>query len=113
MKVSLLVLCLVVIQAIFPLIALADGTPSGGYDRLGNTVTVSVKVTTKPDGAYVEITVHQSVPGTTSPAPPAEPTPLEVTRTDPAPVAHADPPTPPPTVQNRFWSDPTGVYEQT
>jgi len=111
MKVPLLVLCLVVLSAMLPSTAFADGPPPGTFNPVGNTPVVHVSVTTRPDGAYIEITVHQSVPGATDRRSPAAPTPGALAPVVPTPSTDATPSQP--SQKNRFWSDATGVYEQT
>lgn len=79
--------------------------------------TAVAKVVSRPDGVYVEISVHEVIPGRQSPNAPARATPPPATTPHSTPVPSSKTPSTPvpaatPT-SDRIWSDATGFYDQT
>ncbi len=94
----------------------ADQGPPGATFTPGGhlpTAHVTVKVESRSDGVYLQITVHEDVPGNKSADPPPQATPQPKNVPTPPPQATVPSSPDPTSVPDRTWSDDTGYYHQT
>lgn len=77
------------------------------------TTHVTVKVDSRSDGVYLQITVNEDVPGNkgTEPSPQTTPQPKNVPTPPPQPTVPSSPSST--SVPDRIWSDDTGYHHQT
>src|SRR5579859_739660 len=110
MRYRVIVIVLAFLISLVPQTSMADDISSGGWDHFGNSSQVTVRVTSTPNGVYIEITVNKTVPGSSgpNPIPAGKPQPSPVPKT-PATVGV----TTPAAGGGRWWSDDTGIYEET